>query len=63
MTPRLDICAGPVMDPQCGAMECPDGRHEPTDEDCDRCQALQDDYREDLMEFVRERHYQREAQR
>ena len=63
MTTRLDICTGPVMDPQCGVMECPDGSHEPTDEDCDRCQALQDDHRENLMELVREQHYQREAQR
>jgi len=57
MTPRLDICTGPVMDPQCGVMECPDGR-EPTEEDCDRCMAsYEDDIDHELdsiFRFIRE---------
>ena len=37
-------CLGPVMDPQCGCWECPDGSHEPDQADCDKCR---DDFNEE----------------
>ncbi len=47
-------CNGPIMDHHTGVLECPDGRHEPSEEDCDRCQALADDHADSLREALEE---------
>ena len=47
-------CDGPIMDRTCGVWECPDGSHEPSEEDCDRCQSLQDEHADLLAEVYRE---------